>query len=124
MTAWVAGGTAAFISAGQNDTGVQATSFNDNRVLQSGLSTGDSDRQFALKFSVSGCPAAGCSLMVAWTAHFASAVDWGTGNGAGSITGSSFHMTLIGVDNGDGTGGGNRDRSANWARIWSRAARL
>jgi len=40
MTAWVEGGTATFISSGQNDTGIQATSFTDNRVLQNGLATG------------------------------------------------------------------------------------
>jgi Prealbumin-like fold domain len=50
--------------------------------------------------------------MLGWTAHFASAVNWGAGEGASSISGSPFHMTLVGVDNGDGTSGGNRDRSA------------
>jgi len=49
--------------------------------------------------------------MLGWTAHFASAVNWGAGKGASSISGSPFHMTLLGFDNGDGTSGGNQDRS-------------
>jgi hypothetical protein len=89
MTVWVEGALiAAFISAGQNYTGVQATSFNDDRVLQNGLATGDSDREFAFKFSLTGCAVAGCVVMLGWTSHLAAAVDWGAGLGAGSISGS------------------------------------
>ena len=109
MTAWVAGGTATFISAGQNDTGAQATSFNDNRVLQNGSAAGDSDREFAFKFTLAGCPpvsgsSGGCTVLLGWTTHIAAAANWGAGQGAGSISGSASHMTLDGVDQADGTG--------------------
>src|SRR5262249_47713475 len=92
MTVWVEGGTATFVSTGQNWTGSQSTSFNDNFVSQSGLSTGDSTRDFAFKFTLSGCPADGCNMALGWSGHIASAVDWGDGEGASSISGSPFHM--------------------------------
>ena len=31
-------------------------------------------------------------VVIAWGAHFASSIDWGVGLGAGSITGSPFHV--------------------------------
>ncbi len=117
MTVWVEGGTATFVSTGQNFTGVQATSFNDDKVLQNGLSTGNSERQFAFKVTLSGCSGSNCKLMLGWTGHIASAVDWGAGNGAASISGAPFHMRIIGVDNLDGTSGGNQDRSVQLSAI-------
>lgn len=110
MAVWVQGGTAAFLSAGQN-----APLFNDDRVLQSGSAAGDSSREFAFKVTLSGCPTtgrdAGCSLMMGWTGHIAAARDWGHGKGASSVTGAPFHMRIIGVDQVNGTSGGNQDRS-------------
>ena len=53
---------------------------------------------------------------MSWSGHLASGAStavggWGAGAGAASITGSSYHMTAIGVDQDQGTTGGNKDRS-------------
>ncbi|HET7249440.1 MAG TPA: hypothetical protein VFI79_06325, partial [Gemmatimonadales bacterium] len=111
MTVWVQGGTAAFVSAGQNAT------IDDGKVLQNGSSAGDADREFAFKFMLTGCPASGCNLMMGWTGHIASDADWGTGKGAASISGAPFHMRILGVDQVDGTSGGNQDRSVQLAAL-------
>ncbi|HEY0461087.1 MAG TPA: hypothetical protein VGC97_18270 [Pyrinomonadaceae bacterium] len=112
MSVWVEGGNAAFVSTGQNAT------INDNRVKQNGSSAADSDREFAFKFTLANCPAAGCNVMLGWTGHIASAVDWGSGKGARSISGAPFHMRVKGVDDTDGTtGSGNQDRSVQLSAI-------
>jgi len=46
-------------------------------------------------------------VLLAWGGHIAAEYDWGTGNGATSVSGSPYHMRLISID---GTGG-NQDRS-------------
>jgi hypothetical protein len=110
MTAWVQGGAATFVSAGQN-----APIFDDGLVLQSGAATGDSAREFAFRVTLTGCPAgganSGCSLILGWTGHVAAAKDWGPGRGASSIAGAPFHMRFVGVDQANGTSGGSQDRS-------------
>ena len=111
MRVWVTGGTGVFVSAGQN------TGINDNFVKQNGLASGNSDREFAFKFTLSGCPANGCNVMMGWTGHIASAVDWGPGKGAASISGAPFHMRIKGVDQAQGTSGGNQDRSVQLGAI-------
>src|SRR5262249_21617790 len=69
MTVWQdAGGgkcTAAFVSAGQN-----SPEYNDGLVAQSGLATGDSERSFRAKVTVSGCGSGdSLSLMLGWSGH-------------------------------------------------------
>jgi Cys-rich repeat protein len=110
MTVWVQGGTGTFVSAGQN-----IPSFNDGRVLQTGASTGDSAREFAFRVTLTGCPTSGsdpgCNLVLGFTGHIAAGKDWGAGLGAASIGGAPFHMRILGVDQANGTSGGNQDRS-------------
>ena len=90
----------------------------DGNVIQNGLNTGDSDREFQIKVAVSSCPAGtGCRLMLGWTGHIASAIDWGAGFGASSITGAPFHMRVLGVDQSNGTSGGNQDRSVQLSAL-------
>ena len=108
--------TVTFGGAGQNWTGNLATSFDDGKVLQDGSAAGDSQRQFAFKVAVSGC-AQGTDLMMGWSGHIASHLDWGVGKGAGSISGAPFHMRILGVDNAQGTSGGNQDRSVQLSAI-------
>ena len=119
MTVWSDGCTASFVSSGANNTGTQSTSFNDNRVQQNGSALADSDRQFAFKVALTGCPAGqGGNLMLGWTGHVASHLDWGTPpGGAGSISGAPFHMRVLGVDTALGTSGGNQDRSVQLSAI-------
>lgn len=79
----------------------------DTNVVQNGLSSADSDRQFSFSFTVGSCPNNGCDVMFGWTGHIASSQPlsnggWGTGKGATSIQGAPFHMT---IDNLDGSGG-------------------
>ncbi len=105
MRVWVDGGSGTFLSAGQNAT------LDDGFVKQNGDASSNSDREFAFKFTLSGCPAGGCKLMMGWSGHIASALDWGANKGAGSISGAAFHMRIEGVDQADGTQGGNQDRS-------------
>lgn len=118
MTVWVnGGGTGAFVSAGQN-----SPSFNDGFVVQNGSASGNSNRQFAFKFTLSGCPVAGCNVMMGWTGHIASSAatgsgGWGAAMGAGFITGAPFHMRIVGVDQNDGTSGGNQDRSVQLSAL-------
>ena len=45
--------------------------------------------------------------VLAWGGHIANEIDWGAGNGAGSVNGSSYHMRTKGLDG----SGGNQDRS-------------
>ncbi|MBI3397227.1 hypothetical protein HY045_02005 [Candidatus Woesebacteria bacterium] len=122
FTLWAGSGSIVVGTAGQNWTGSQATSFTDGNVLQSGLSTGDSTREFAFKVTTSGCPGGGCQLELGWTGHISSSHSasdggWGDGMGAGSITGAPFHMRVLGVDNAQGTSGGNQDRSVQLSAI-------
>jgi hypothetical protein len=126
MTIWVDPGTAigTFLSAGSNCVvGDQANSLNDTFVLQSGPATGNSNRQFGFKFSLSGCPVVGgCNVMMGWTGHIASSETaanggWTAGFGASFITGAPFHMRIVGVDNECGTSGGNQDRSVQLSAL-------
>ncbi|HTK04889.1 MAG TPA: hypothetical protein VL500_04855, partial [Candidatus Eisenbacteria bacterium] len=47
------------------------------------------------------------TVVFAWGGHIGSSTDWGTGNAAGGISGSPYHMRLISING----GGGNQDRS-------------
>ncbi|MCI0747562.1 MAG: HYR domain-containing protein [Verrucomicrobia subdivision 3 bacterium] len=47
------------------------------------------------------------TVVLAWGGHIASMFDWGPGNSAAGISGSPYHMRLIGLDG----AGGRQDRS-------------
>jgi uncharacterized repeat protein (TIGR01451 family) len=47
------------------------------------------------------------NAVISWGGHIASDVDWGQGQGAGSINGSPYHMFLDSIDG----GGGSQDRA-------------
>ncbi|HTM69094.1 MAG TPA: hypothetical protein VL426_07460 [Candidatus Binatia bacterium] len=47
------------------------------------------------------------TVVFAWGGHIGSSTDWGTGNAAGGISGSPYHMRFIDIDG----KGGNQDRS-------------
>lgn len=103
-------------------TGLVATGAADAFVTQTGLSTGNSSREFKFQIITSGCPAAGCKVMIGWTGHISSSATganggWGAGNGASFITGAPFHMRVLGVDATNGTTGGNQDRSVQLSAI-------
>jgi len=51
--------------------------------------------------------------VLAWSGHVGWSGDWGPGNAAGGITGSPYHMRLIGLDG----SGGNQDRSLSAAAV-------
>ncbi len=96
----------------------------DANVTQSGLSTGNSSREFKFSITTAGCPVAGCKVMIGWTGHISSSAatglgGWGAGNGASFITGAPFHMRVLGVDATNGFTGGNQDRSVQLSAIVS-----
>ncbi|HLC02442.1 MAG TPA: IPTL-CTERM sorting domain-containing protein [Anaerolineales bacterium] len=127
MTVWVepASAVGTFVSAGSNCSvtpPIQSNSLNDGFVLQDGLSTGNSNRKFGFKFTLTGCPAGGCNVMLGWSGHISSSAatgsgGWGAGNGASFITGAPFHMRIEGVDQVCGTSGGNQDRSVQLSAL-------
>ncbi|MBO0730776.1 MAG: hypothetical protein J2P57_16080, partial [Acidimicrobiaceae bacterium] len=51
-----------------------------------------------VSFTVSQDIGANQDIVLAWGGHIASSGDWGQGNGAGSISGSPFHMSLVSLD--------------------------
>jgi len=78
-------------------------------ISHSGPVTGDSSAQIDVYFTVpSSCPTTKdkCTVIILWGGHLASALDWGSGKGASSISGGPIHMSY----REDGTGG-KQDRS-------------
>jgi hypothetical protein len=57
--------------------------------------------------------AASSTVVMSWGGHIARAVDWGTGNSAGGISGSPYHTRLVALDG----SGGNQDRSLSAAAV-------
>jgi hypothetical protein len=81
---------------------------------------GQQHTMIRIYFTVSAAQAAadGGNVNLAWGGHIGRALDWGTGNSAGGISGSPYHMNLHGFCSGatpnDGTlctDGGSQDRS-------------
>ncbi len=101
----------------RTDTGTVSLVRVDPYVTQIGPASGNSTRDFGFTIRVAGCPANGCSVVFGWTGHVAAEWDWGAGKGASSISGAPFHMRVLGVDQIDGTGGGNQDRSVQAGAI-------
>src|SRR3990172_10051938 len=69
-----------------------------------GLLTGNSTKDVTLSFDSNGS-----EVLIVWGGHIASSVDYGPGQGAGSISGSPFHMRTQTLD-GEG-GNKNQDKS-------------
>ncbi|MBK9711345.1 MAG: DUF11 domain-containing protein [Kouleothrix sp.] len=82
-------------------------------TIVSGSYAGDSETSITVSFNVNtstakdctGSPLT-CSVVLIFGAHVSSQVDWGVGNGAGSISGSPYHVSLAAVD---GASVGSRD---------------
>lgn len=66
--------------------------------VNSGSMTGDSSASITITFVASGP-----DVVIAWGGHLAKESDWGTGLGAGSISGGPFHQNLVSL-NGSSTG--------------------
>jgi uncharacterized repeat protein (TIGR01451 family) len=61
--------------------------------------TGQCDTQMSITFTLSGtAPSGGWTVELTWGGHIASALDWGVGNSASSISGSPYHMALVSLD--------------------------
>jgi hypothetical protein len=63
--------------------------------------------------------AEGSTAVLAWGGHIASRLEWGVGNSASSISGSPYHMRILGAKccNGTTFQGGNQDRSLQAAAV-------
>ena len=59
-------------------------------VSEGSLSADTSETQIAITFTADSSTA-----VLAWGGHIASALDWGSGNSAGAITGSPYHMSQV-----------------------------
>ncbi|HUR24688.1 MAG TPA: hypothetical protein VM327_01570 [Candidatus Thermoplasmatota archaeon] len=71
-------------------------------TTQGNLAAANSEAQMTITFT-----AASPTVVLAWGGHIASTNDWGAGEGAAGISGSSYHMRLKNIDG----GGGGQDRS-------------
>jgi hypothetical protein len=63
--------------------------------------------------------ATGTKAVMAWGGHIASRLEWGVGNSAGAISGSPYHMRILGSRCCSATtfSGGNQDRSLQAAAV-------
>jgi len=75
-----------------------------NQPVQQGNTIGDCHTLIDVQFT---SPADGSTMVLAWGAHVASALDWGPNTGAGSISGAPYHMWVEGLDG----QGGAQERS-------------
>ena len=74
------------------------------QTVQAGKTVTDCRTVIDVKFH---SPGDGSSMVLAWSGHVASELDWGAGTGAGSISGSPYHMWVVGLDG----SGGSQERS-------------
>jgi uncharacterized repeat protein (TIGR01451 family)/LPXTG-motif cell wall-anchored protein len=86
-----------FTLFGGTITGVSAYSYTDGTGF-----TGDKSARITITFTTTVS-----NPVLAWGGHISNRSDWGQGNSAVAISGSPYHMRLIGVDG----SGGNQDRS-------------
>ncbi len=79
-------------------------------VTHSGSATGDSEADILVTFTANSCGSPNCDSIVelVWGGHLAKSAYWGASNGAGSISGSPFHMRTQSLDD---SGNKNQDRS-------------
>ncbi len=76
---------------------------------------GNCATSMSVTFSLSGAaPASGWKVVLTWGGHIASALDWGVGNSASSISGSPYHMSLVSLD---GSPTGSQDRSLSASAV-------
>ena len=82
------------------------------------MGPGDSETVITVSFQVPQtggfCDAGVCDVLIYFGAHVASQAAWGTGNGAGSIEGSPYHVA---IDATDGLSVGQRDNQMQAAAI-------
>jgi hypothetical protein len=71
-------------------------------VSQGSLTASKSSTRLSIDFTTDSS-----TVVLAWGGHIASAGDWGSGNSAGGINGSSYHTSVVELDG----QGGNQDRS-------------
>ncbi len=72
-------------------------------VAQGDLNAASASTQVQIQFTASSS-----TVVFAWGGHIGSSADWGTGNSAGGISGSPYHMRLVSLT---GANLGNQDRS-------------
>ncbi len=77
--------------------------------------TGTCTTTVQVSFSVPHNIGADTYVVLAWGGHIASEHDWGAGNGASSVNGSPYHMSL---DTLDGSSTGSQDRSLSASAIY------
>ena len=80
---------------------------NIEAITHSGDVSGNSEADMIVNFTTGTCTV-DCKIFLLWGGHLASELDWGTGNGSSSISGSPFHMRTQSLDGG---GQKNQDRS-------------
>ena len=73
-----------------------------------GAYSGDSSTSITITFTASSA-----TPVLAWGGHIGTRKDWGTNNSALAITGSPYHMRLLGLDG----SGGNQDRSTSSSAV-------
>ena len=83
-------------SGGQNFTMFGGTMTNASIVMPSSYA-GDTIATVTLTFT-----ATGADSVLWFGGHVASQLDWGTGQGAGSISGSPYHVSLVSLQEGSG----------------------
>ncbi|MFM2106731.1 MAG: hypothetical protein RL338_1763 [Chloroflexota bacterium] len=108
-------------NGGRNFTlrGVTSASVTAGPTLVSGTYAGDSDTNITLTFTVGSlgsawCGATTCNAAIWFGAHVAKEADWGAGTGAGSISGSPFHVALVNID-GAAVGARDNQMSADFS---------
>ncbi|HEU4526851.1 MAG TPA: hypothetical protein VFT80_02845, partial [Actinomycetota bacterium] len=90
--------------------------------IVSGTYAGDSETVITITFTVAGSGSmcvtkndvTTCGVALWFGAHIARQADWGTGNGAGNIPGSPYHVALDAVD---GAAVGQRDNQMQSATV-------
>src|SRR5438445_3976962 len=89
---------------GPSTSSMSTTTVTDN-VLSG---TGQCTTTVSVTFNLTTAPASGQHVVLAWGGHISSQVDWGVGNSASFISGSSFYMSFASLD---GAFTGSQDRA-------------
>ena len=105
---------------GASGTTVDITSVSAYGLTGCPAATGSTENSIAIRFT-----STDPNPVIAWGGHIATQVDWGVGNAAAGINGSSYHMRLLGLCQGTFnavapnacTTGGNQDRSLSAAAV-------
>ncbi|MDA8384755.1 MAG: Ig-like domain repeat protein [Actinomycetota bacterium] len=79
-----------------------------------GGATGKCYSYATITFTLTSAVSSNQAVVMAWGGHVASSLDWGSGNAAGNISGSPYHMAIMQIDT---TTIGNQDRSLSASAI-------